>query len=105
MAFELAYQIVKDLIALAKMEEADPIDPGTSDAKALAAMGIIDGEKTDAYSWATPRKLFAKTEAVGAMHDIVWVTDRLRRTKCKIVRLNHDSAIDLVLIVRKEADR
>ena len=104
MPIEFAYQVIKDLIALAKMEETDPIDPGTSDAKQLAAMGIIDGEQTDAYSWAAPRKLFARTEAVGATHDIVWVTDKLRRTKRKVVRLRHDDGIDLVLIVRKDAD-
>ena len=101
MAIEFAYQVVKDLITLAKMEEADPIDPGTLDAKELSAMGIINSENADAYSWAAPLRLFARTEAADASHDVVWVTDKLRRTKRKVVRFTRDGTLDLVLIRMK----
>lgn len=95
---------MKDLIALAKLEEGEPIDPGTLDAKELAAMGVIDAEDAGACSWVAPRKLFAKTEAQGASNEIVWVTDNLRRTKRKVVRLTHDRKFDLILIRKKGDD-
>src|SRR4051812_45105241 len=101
MPIEFVYQVVKDLIALAKMEEADPIDPGTLDANELTTMGIIDGENANTFSWAPPRNLFARTEAANASHEVVWVTDKLRRTKRKVVRLTHDGALDLILIRKK----
>jgi hypothetical protein len=101
MPIGFAYQLVKDLIALAKMEESDPIDPGTLDTKELVAMGILDGEASDDYSWSASRKLFSRTEAPGATHEVVWVTDKLRRTKRKVVRLTHDGALDLILIRQK----
>ena len=104
MAIEFAYQIVKDLIALAKMDEADPIDPGTLDLQELTAMGIVEGDNADAFSWAAPRKLFAKTEAPDASHEIVWITDKLRRTKRKVVRFTHNGTLDLILIRKKGAD-
>jgi hypothetical protein len=101
MPIEFAYQVIKDLVALAKMEEVDPIDPGTLDPKELAAMGIIDNENAEAYSWSAPRKLFARTEAPDASHEIAWVTDKLRRTKRKVVRFTHDGNLDLILIRKK----
>lgn len=63
MVIEFAYQVVKGLIVLAKMEEAEPIDPGTQDIHELVTMGIIDGGAPDHYFWSAPRKLFARTEA------------------------------------------
>jgi hypothetical protein len=45
--------------------------------------------------------LFALTDALDASHEVVWVTDKLRRTKRKIVRLSHSGAIDLILIRKK----
>ncbi len=104
MAIEFAYQIVKDLIALAKMQEGDPIDPGTLDAKQLIDMGAIDAEDADACSWVAPRNLFAKAEAQNAANEIVWVTDKLRRTKRKVVRFTHDGKPDLILIRKKGDD-
>ena len=104
MPIELAYQVIKDLVALAKMEEADSIDPGTLNSKQLAAMGIIDCENADAYSWTAPRKLFARTEAPNATHEIVWVTDKLKRTKRKVVSFTHDGNPDLILIRKKGGD-
>jgi hypothetical protein len=101
MPIEFAYQVIKDLVALAKMEEADPIDPGTLDSKELAKMGIVDAENADAYSWSAPHKLFAKTEAPDASHEIVWITDKLRRTKRKVVRFTRDGKLDLILIRKK----
>jgi hypothetical protein len=102
MPIGLAYQVVKDLIALAKMEEAEPIDAGTSDVQHLSAMGIVEeGNGNNGYSWVRPRRLFALTEALDASHEVVWVTDKLRRTKRKIVRLSHSGAIDLILIRKK----
>ena len=104
MPIGFAYQVIKDLVTLAKMEEADSIDPGTLDSKQLAAMGIIDVENADAYSWSAPRKLFARTEALNASHEIVWVTDKLKRTKRKIVRFTHDGNLDLILIRKTGGD-
>ena len=42
----LAYQIIKDLFALAKMKEADPIDPRGED---LQELGIIDADNGDVH--------------------------------------------------------
>jgi len=103
MPLGVAYQVVKDLIGLAKMEEAEAIDPGTLDAKELVAMGILEGENTEGYSWCAPRNLFAKTGAKTATHDVVWVTDKLRRTKRQVVRNTHDGNIDLILVRKKES--
>ena len=50
MPLEFAYQVVKDLIGLAKMEEADPADPGTSDVQRLAMMGIVVDGNGESYS-------------------------------------------------------
>ncbi len=105
MPIEFAYQVIKDLAALAKMKKGEPIDPGTQDTKQLVAMGIIDGENAEAYSWSAPGKLFARTEAPNATHEIVWVTDGPKLTKRKVVRFTHDGNPDLVLIRRKEADQ
>jgi hypothetical protein len=101
MAIEFAYQVVKDLLVLTKMEEADPIDPGTMCVQELAAMGLADHGNGDAYSWIAPRMLFALTEAPNATHEIVWVTDKLRRTKRKVVRFTRSGAIDLTLVQKK----
>jgi hypothetical protein len=101
MLIGFSYQLVKDLVALSKMKESDPIDPGTLDTKDLVAMGILDGEISDDYSWSAPRRLFSQTEAPGATHEVVWVTDKLHRTKRKVVRLTRDGALDLILIHKK----
>jgi hypothetical protein len=104
MPIGFAYQVLKDLIALAKMEEGEPIDPGTFDLQQLAAMGIVEDGSDNPYSWVRPRKLFALTEALDASHEVVWVTDKLRRTKRKVVRLSHSGDVDQILI-RKKATR
>jgi hypothetical protein len=57
MPIEFGYQVVKDLLSLPKMQEGDPIDPGTVDVEELAAMGIVVHGNGDAYSWLAPRKL------------------------------------------------
>jgi len=103
MHLEFAYQVVKDLIALSKMEETDPIDPGTLEMKELVSMGIVSDADPNNYSWIAPRRLFAVAESPTATHEIVWVTDKLRRTKRKIVRFTHSGQLDLIL-VRKKAD-
>ena len=104
MPLGFAYEIIKDLVALATMEEADPIDPGTLDANELATMGLIDAHDIDPCSWTAPRKLFVRTEAPDATHEVVWVTDNLKRTKRKVVRLTYSGNLDLILIRNKEAD-
>jgi hypothetical protein len=98
-----AYQIVKDLIALAKMKEAKPIDPGTCDRQQLSAMGIVEDGNCNDYSWVRPRRVFALTETPDASHEIVWVTDKLHRTKRKVVRFSGSGseAIDQILIRQK----
>jgi hypothetical protein len=101
MPIEFAYQVVKDLISLAKMEEADPVDPGTSDVQKLAVMGIVDDGNGNSYSWVRLRKLFSLTEARDASHEIVWVTDKLRRSKRRVVRFNSSGTIGLILVRRK----
>ena len=101
MPIDFVYQVVKDLIRLAKMDEAESIDPGTLELQELAVMGIVDGSDPEAYSWAAPRNLFARTGDANASHEIVWVTDNLHRTKRKIVRFRHDGALDLILIRKK----
>jgi len=103
MPIGFVYQVIKDVAALAKMKEREPIDPGPQYANQLVDMGIIDGENAEAYSWCAPRNLFARTEAPNATHEIVWVIDGLKRTKRKVVRFTHDGNLDLVLIRRKEA--
>ena len=102
MPIEFAYQLIKDFVALAKMEEGDPIVPGTLDANKLVTMGMLKGEDTASYLWCAPRNVFAKAEAANATHEIVWVTDHLRRIKCEVVRNTHDGKIDLILIRKKE---
>lgn len=98
-----AYQVVKDVIALAKMKEDGPMDPGTFDLRQLAVMGIVEDGDGSAYSWVRPHRLFALTGAPDAYHEIVWVTDKLRRTKRKVVRFSHSDsdAIDQILIRKK----
>ncbi|MBM3600040.1 MAG: hypothetical protein FJX35_17660 [Alphaproteobacteria bacterium] len=102
MTIQFAYQVVKDLIALAKMKEVDPIDPGTLDARELAAMGIVENANLDAYSWANPQRIFALTEAQGATREVVWVSDTLKRTRRKVVRLTHGGTVDLVLVRKRD---
>lgn len=90
MVFEFAYQVIRDLASLAKMEDAEPLDPGTLDAHGLVKMGLINAEGVEACSWSAPRKLFAGTQAPDASLELVWVTDKLRRTKRRVVRYTHD---------------
>ena len=104
MPIGFVYQVIKDLVALAKMKEDEPIDPGRQDTNQPVDMGIIDSENAEAYSWSAPRKLFARTEAPNATHEIVWVTDKLKRTKRKVVRFTHDGNPDLILIRKKGGD-
>lgn len=101
MPIGFAYQLVKDVIALTKMQEAEPIDPGTNAMSKLKVMGIVDEGDGDGYSWVRPHKLFALAEAPNASHEIVWVTDKLRRTKRKVVRFSRDGNLDQILIRRK----
>lgn len=103
MPLGLAYQVLKDIVALAKMAEGEPIDPGTSDLDQLKKMGLVEANEDDAaYRWSNPQKLFARTEAPDAAYDVVWVTDRLRRDKKKIVRYRMHGEIDAVLIRKKD---
>jgi hypothetical protein len=94
---------VKDLIALAKMKEAEPIDPGTFDRQQLNAMGIVEDGNGNDHSWVRPRRLFALTGVPDASHEIVWVTNKLRRTKRKVVRFSSsdNGAIEQILIRKK----
>jgi hypothetical protein len=102
MPIGFAYQVVKDFVTLVKMEEADPIDPGTLDLQQLSAMGVVEEDDgNNAYSWVRPRRLFTLTEAPDASHEVVWVTDKLRRTKRKVVRLSHSGDVEQVLIRKK----
>ena len=94
------YQVVKDLIALAKMKEAEPIDPGRQQ---LKVTGIVEDGIGDDHSWVRPRRLFALTGVPDASHEIVWVTNKLRRTKRKVVRLSHGGDVEQVLIRKKAA--
>lgn len=103
MPLGLAYQVLKDIVALAKMAEGEPIDPGTNDLDQLKKMGLVEASGNDAaYRWSNPQKLFARTEAPDAAYEVVWVTDRLRRDKMKIVRYRMDGQIDAVLIRKKD---
>ncbi len=101
MAIDFAYQVIKDLVGLAKMEEADAVDLGVNDLHQLVAMGIVEADDMASYGWSAQRKLFARTEGPDATHEVVWVTDKLRRTRRKIVRLNGAGNIELVLLRRK----
>lgn len=98
----LLYQIAKDVIGFATMDEADPYDLGTIDLSALVEMGVVAADKQSEYHWSNPSELFARTEAPSANHDVVWVTDHLRRQKRKVVQRSHDGKIDLILIRKKK---
>jgi hypothetical protein len=103
MPFGTAYQFIKDLISFAKVKEIDPIDPGTSDAYEIAAMGLIDPKDIERCSWVAHRNLYARTGGSNATHEIVWKPDRRHRTKQRIVRFRHDGNLDCILIRKKGA--
>jgi len=102
---EIGYSILKDILALAKLTEADPIDPGTLDVAKLKEWKIVPVEDPDAdFRWLAPRNLFAQTEAPDAKFEVVWVTDQWRRSKRKLVRNTHDGKLDLILVRTKRMD-